>query len=367
MKDSDKDEEHRMNPETNRTEDRQINDSETDDSTDLYDWIFPNYSRSTKIYMLDTLCGVLVMLTLIGFLDTDYWLLSLPTHLRVQYTAGFAGVSIGYLWLNLYYRVPIPLVFMCLLSITIAPLYMPPDNSSAQRAVKSEKRITLMSMNLLTENEQTRKVRNLIRRKQPDVILLMEMNQRWLDQLEPLFDTYPYRTAQPRPDNFGIALFSRKPFEEISIRRVSSHRVPVVFASVRHEGRTIRLVGLHALPAWKPDYFHGRNELLSVVSAELARVEGPKMVIGDLNTTSWSSHFQSFTKTAGVRDSRYGFGIQPTWPAIWYHPLKMSLDHCLVSREFIVRHREADPYIGSDHYPILVELALRDRGTTSQD
>lgn len=102
------------------------------------------------------------------------------------------------------------------------------------------------------------------------------------------------------------------------------------------------------------------------MSKRIATHAGPRLVIGDFNTTSCPPHFQSFTNTAGLRDSRTGSGIQPTWPALWFHPLQICVDHCLVSPHFIVRNRTTGPNVGSDHYPIIVDLALRENEKTAE-
>lgn len=59
-------------------------DDRTDGST-LYDWIVPSYSRTTTIYLLDVLCGLFALPALVGLLNFDTWLLSLPAHFLVQY------------------------------------------------------------------------------------------------------------------------------------------------------------------------------------------------------------------------------------------------------------------------------------------
>jgi endonuclease/exonuclease/phosphatase (EEP) superfamily protein YafD len=84
---------------------------------------------------------------------------------------------------------------------------------------------------------------------------------------------------------------------------------------------------------------------------------GALVLLGDLNTTSWSPHFRDLINTAGLKDSRAGFGIQPTWPA-GTPPLWIPLDHCLVSPEIKVHDRRVGPNVGSDHFPVIVEFSL---------
>jgi endonuclease/exonuclease/phosphatase family metal-dependent hydrolase len=60
----------------------------------------------------------------------------------------------------------------------------------------------------------------------------------------------------------------------------------------------------------------------------------------------------------GLRDSREGFGLQNSWPAYWPW-LSITIDHCLVSRDIRLIDRKVGPDIGSDHYPVLVEVGIQ--------
>jgi len=88
------------------------------------------------------------------------------------------------------------------------------------------------------------------------------------------------------------------------------------------------------------------------IAAELPR---PLILLGDLNITSWSPHFQDLLESSGLRDSRLGWGIQPTWPANpWL--LRIPIDHALVSRDVRVIARRTGPAIYSDHRPIVLDF-----------
>ena len=85
----------------------------------------------------------------------------------------------------------------------------------------------------------------------------------------------------------------------------------------------------------------------------------PVILLADLNTTSWSATFQALTTRAGLRDSRLGFGVQPTWPAR-LPGLRIPIDHCLVSPEVQVHDRRVEENAGSDHFAIYVDIGWQD-------
>jgi endonuclease/exonuclease/phosphatase (EEP) superfamily protein YafD len=59
-----------------------------------------------------------------------------------------------------------------------------------------------------------------------------------------------------------------------------------------------------------------------------------------------------------LRDSQLGFGVQPSFPTFSW-AIRIPIDHCLVSPEVVVLDRKLAPSVGSDHFPVMVELALK--------
>ena len=61
--------------------------------------------------------------------------------------------------------------------------------------------------------------------------------------------------------------------------------------------------------------------------------------------------------TTGLCDTRAGFGYQGSFPAS-SAILRIPIDHVLVSCEVGVRARRIGPDVGSDHLPVIVDLAF---------
>jgi endonuclease/exonuclease/phosphatase (EEP) superfamily protein YafD len=49
----------------------------------------------------------------------------------------------------------------------------------------------------------------LVRSEKPDVIILEEINQDWVDSLSELRETYPPHLEHPEEDNFGNAIVDK--------------------------------------------------------------------------------------------------------------------------------------------------------------
>ena len=79
--------------------------------------------------------------------------------------------------------------------------------------------------------------------------------------------------------------------------------------------------------------------------------------MGDYNATPWSRPFWRFVDRSGLCDSRAGFGVQASFPAM-SAVLRIPIDHVLVSCSIGVRDRRIGRDVGSDHLPVIVDLVL---------
>jgi endonuclease/exonuclease/phosphatase (EEP) superfamily protein YafD len=102
-----------------------------------------------------------------------------------------------------------------------------------------------------------------------------------------------------------------------------------------------------------------------LVAKEAAAVPGPAVVAGDLNDVAWSSTTTLFQKVSGLLDPRIGRGLYATFNANW-PLLKWPLDHLFASKEWTLGEFRRLKDIGSDHFPILVELCHRPQAAPVQ-
>jgi endonuclease/exonuclease/phosphatase (EEP) superfamily protein YafD len=98
-------------------------------------------------------------------------------------------------------------------------------------------------------------------------------------------------------------------------------------------------------------------ELGRLVEAEV----GPRVVAGDLNATSGHRAFRDLLGV-GLRDAHVERGRwwAGTWPRDrWWFPPVARLDHVLVSPELAVLDVREGTGRGSDHRPVVADLAFR--------
>lgn len=299
------------------------------------------------------LLGAVCLLTAWSFVGGQWLAGELATHFRPHY---FVALLAGALYLVLARRgawlVP---VLLCgfLNGLYVLPYYRAPLVPPAGSESSS---IRLLLANVQTSNTEHELVMELVRREDPDIIALLEVDQRWLDSIAVLKGSYPYFVEEPRSDNFGIAVLSRVPLKALGLVSYGSADVPSVEGRFLLGGQEVLFVATHPVPPIGTQMFRWRNEGLRELAAVAAAA--PLCVLaGDLNSTPWSPDYREFEQESGLGNARRGFGVLPTWP-VALGPLGIPLDHCLVSEAIVVTSVRCGPGIGGDHRPLLVDLRL---------
>lgn len=309
------------------------------------------------IHLFIIVCSIgLGILTLTGFLGGFAYLFELTSHFRLQYALGLIPLIIGFIILKNRIGATATGILL-LINIFQVIQFASPFQGAMAGEKRYENEWTILQMNVHASNRYHEGVIQYIKKMDPDILALEEINYRWFEALKDILKDYPHRKFVIREDNFGIGLFSRVPTEEIEIKYFEESGVPSVLAKLKAGDETVSLLFTHPLPPGGLGYFHRRNKQLNDIAKERDKYGKNLIVIGDLNATPWSHYFKKFKRDMNLKDTRKGFGIHNTWPT--QLPIMLiPLDHCLVSEGITTLDRRIGPNIGSDHYPVFVRLGL---------
>lgn len=308
-----------------------------------------------------TLFRFLVWISLIGLalasilphLFTMFWVLDVFAHFKLQYL--FVSLVAIPLCLRLKAQRQLALVVAFILVIWnawfIAPLYV--STSETSNAKLDAKHLKVLTINLLSSNQEFEQVNAYINKVNPDLLVLMELTPQWSNELAPILNRFKTKKSVVRRDNFGIGVYS-KLNAYVSIDYFDSTTPSLVLKSTSQK-QAFTLVATHPFPPMNQQMFIERNKRFGQINKEFGSTKS-LVVVGDFNCSSFSSHFNRLLGT-NLKDTRKGFGVLPTWPS-GFLPLQTTLDHCLVSKEISVVNRITGPNIGSDHLPVVIELIL---------
>ncbi len=309
-------------------------------------------SKFIRNFLFVILCSIAIF-TLLPTLFPNTWWVDLMTHFRVQY---LIILNLTLVLFAVFHRKKMPLIILVFLIIWNAKYVVPLYSSSAKISNNSKEILSILSINLLSSNTNAQEVHALIKEKDPDILVFMELTPRWDNDLNSIYQLYPYKSSEVRRDNFGIAMLSKIKMES-SVTYFEENIKPSIIGNLLYSNEPLTIVATHPVPPISSETFKLRNAQLEDLASRRSSFSENFILIGDLNTSSFSSHFKGLLLQSDLKDSRNGFGLGTTWPANFY-PLRTTLDHCLVSKGLDVIAQSPLRDIGSDHLPIYLEIGI---------
>jgi len=295
-------------------------------------WIFRvfEYPRLQKLTI-----NVLLVIALLIF--------QFPVTTSESIFAGLIVLNLGYLIWQVY---------------PFTPLAKKQIITSRQQA--GERNLSMLIANVYQENRRAADYISLIRKYSPDLVLMVETNQWWMQQMEEITESYPHQVKVPLENTYGMMLYSRLPLKENEIHYLVAADIPSIETLVQiPSGDWLRVYCLHPeppVPQENPRSTERDKEILIVAKKAKASTI-PVVVAGDLNDVAWSYTTDLFLKISGLLDPRRGRGFFNSFNAKYLF-LRFPLDHIFCSSEFTLSTIKRLPSCGSDHFPMFVNLQL---------
>jgi len=313
----------------------------------------PRSAFEATVYIVAALVGFVAAVPLLG---VDNWPLELLVSFRLHLLIGLVLVALVAL-LRRHRLIAAAVALAALINAgDVAATYFESAQMSADpTAATASPGLKLLFANVLRANGDHGGLLDEIARRDPDVIVLVEVTQAWDDALAGLASAYPYELAQPREHAFGMVLLSRSPLDEAGTEIIMLPRPPewesdppvALVARIETASGPVTVVGVHPFPPLSGAGYALRNFQLDMMADLVAQQPQPVMAVGDFNATPWSPALRRFIKQTGLR----GPNIAPTWPAL-LGPAGLPIDHVLISRDLRLLSIERGAEIGSDHRPL---------------
>ncbi|QDT07208.1 Endonuclease/Exonuclease/phosphatase family protein [Rubripirellula lacrimiformis] len=317
--------------------------------------------RNWLWYAVLVWCAVLYATALGPLLPVNWWWIRIGDYPRLQLLFVY---TVTLLILALYRRRWLTKWLMgmmlvgCLIQVYWIFPYLPfaPESVQSARSDDPAKRLRIVSMNVLQENENAQAVIDIVRRQQPDLLVLCEVNDRWMDDLESLDDQFAFVKKHPLENKYGIALYTNLEVLSCRVRGLVKDDIPSIDASVRlRNGQPVRVFAIHPNPPRPGESTAKRDAELVLVGREVADDQSA-IVLGDMNDVGWSRTTDLFQEVSGMLDPREGRGFFSTFDATsWF--MRYPLDYLFHSDDFRVVQLQTLEPIGSDHFPLMIELS----------
>lgn len=215
-------------------------------------------------------------------------------------------------------------------------------------AETNAKPLKIISANAYFENPDLSRLQTLITQEQPDLVVIVEFAPQHVKQVQAWAD-YPHQVLQPASGAFGMAILSRLPLSQTKTL-TDQAGIEHIATQVAYT-QPFTLIGLHPLPPLNKKLHQTRDALLQ----QLTDANGQaRLIAGDFNASPWSSALQGLAAKNFYRT----LNLLPTWPTSWQGLMGIPIDQVLASTQWKLISAKVGTSIGSDHYPVIVELSL---------
>lgn len=181
-----------------------------------------------------------------------------------------------------------------------------------------------------------------------DLVLLQEASAQAQGELRK--SEYPYQFY----GNNGRVILSRFPVSDIF-----DHLTFTEF-SLDYGGQMIRVVNADCSNPLGTDKIERRNRELEYFAKLSKAYAGPVIVGGDMSITPWSYFFRKLRRAGELYDSKVGFGLLGSWPAV-VAVFRLPVDHILVKDSLVPVELGRIPAPGSSHFGLYAVLAVAEK------
>jgi endonuclease/exonuclease/phosphatase (EEP) superfamily protein YafD len=255
---------------------------------------------------------------------------------------------------------------------TIVVIHAPLFRSRPALPSSPTTELSVMSYNTWSRNTDARRIADVILRHRPDVLLLQEIPKdvfaRLIDGLVELYDGSPVHFVYDT--NLLQAIVSRHPLD--SPARLK-HKGNAQKAVLRAPGGPITLFNVHPLRlgGWRDRY----SRIAALLEEDVLAEHGPVILAGDFNAPDGSQLYGLVSSKLASAHGERGFGFGFTYPAFVRSPFGpvpavplVRIDHIFFTDHFVaLRAGTIEDSGGSDHRPVLAELALHAAAGRSRD
>lgn len=278
-----------------------------------------------------------------------------------------AFIYIDFKW---KYKLPIvlllsvALIYQLKLVVVYTPLYKREAKDSNMQA--KDNSFTLLVSNVRMDSDDKVSFRALVKKYNPDILLINEPDQLWAKAISKLDGDFPYSIKYPLNNSYGMMLLSKLPLTDSAVNFLVKDDIPSIFTKITlSSGIIIDFYGVHPEPPVPGTDTYERDTELLIIGNKIRASTKPTIVAGDMNDVGWSGTSKLFRKYSKLVDPREGRGLYTTFN-VSVPLLRYPLDHIFYSKEFGLLWLKKLEDIGSDHYPLLIALNYEPDGDNTE-
>lgn len=319
-------------------------------------------------------CFIALVATGLPLIDSAEWWIRIFDFPRIQISILILiSIVLSFFYIDFKWVIKFPLLIILAIALAYQLhsvfVYTPLYNTEAKDSNRQtgENSFTLLVSNVRMENEDKESFHQMVKKVDPDVLLINEPNHHWAASISELGSDFPYTISFPLENTYGMMLLSKLPLTESSVNFLVQDDIPSIFTKITlHSGVKIDFYGVHPEPPKPGTDTYERDTELLIIGREIKESKNPTVVAGDLNDVGWSATSKLFRKYSKLVDPREGRGLYNTY-SVFIPLFRYPLDHIFYSKEFGLLTLEKLDDIGSDHFPIFIGLNFEPDEDNTED
>lgn len=328
--------------------------------------------KKISFYFIIFISLLVVLASLLSlFHGIAFWFAGILDFPRLQYLILSVICLILIILLRNNSKLPFYLLFSGLIaaiivqSIKIYPYVLGnksvPDISA--KAALKDNTVGILLANVLITNRNSQELFEIVEMADPDMVLVMEVNDWWVSELQGLKNKYPYFIEYPEDNAYGMALYSKFQLKNEEIKFLNDKNVPSFHSEVGlPSGENFMFHGVHPMAPIPSSEYPDEAGRKEVALAKMGGIVGndiiASMVVGDFNDVSWSQTSRLFEQQGNLKNVRLGRGLFNSFNANSLI-MRWPLDHYFVTKEFSLLELKRLGKFGSDHFPMYAEFVLQ--------
>ena len=261
-----------------------------------------------------------------------------------QAMVGYGLLAAACLWAG-YYIPGVGSLAACLLVFQHLRSYLLVRPSLAD----NDKGFKIVHFNVLKTNQHFAPILETAALEDADFLSFQEVTAEWGSALKDRFArSYPYFKIVPLETSYGMAVFSKRPLEDLQVFQWSG--IPNFAGCIDLNGTRFHFLTAHSRSPVPQEDYHKRNDHLKQMTKHLAKQSGPRILIGDFNTVPWDQALLELRSATGLQDSRKSFA--PTYRFKKIPFLYLPIDYILHSQELECLRFKVIRKSSSDHMGI---------------
>lgn len=309
------------------------------------------------------LCTIVLLATGLPLINTAEWWIRIFDFPRLQIAVlTLLALIMAYFYVGFKRKYKLPLLLLLSVALVyqlqLVVKYTPLHETEAKNSNRQtpENSFTLLVSNVRMDNEEKAGFPALVKKYNPDILLVTEPDQAWATAISTLDEDFPYSIKYPLGNTYGLMLLSKLPLSESAVNFLVKDDIPSIFTKITlPSGVKIDFYGVHPEPPQPGTDTYERDTELLIIGKKIKKSKNPTVVAGDMNDVGWSDTSTLFRKYSKLVDPREGRGLYNTY-SVTVPLLRYPLDHIFYSKEFGLLSLKKLEDIGSDHFPLLIGL-----------